>query len=271
MTPGSDRAGSSQSELLVERPAEGVVRLVLNRPRVLNAVSEALRERLIETLQELTEAPGEARVVILTGAGDAFCSGGDVREFEGFLGPRPTDGFRAQERFQLMAKLFLELPLPVVAAINGQARGGGTAIAMMSDLRIASDDALFAVGQVKRGLVPDVGLTYLLPRVVGLGRALELMFLNEPITAARAEQIGLVNRVVPKDELADASVALASHLAAQSRTALEWIKRITYMNMDFGMEAAFRQESLIQAMLAQSEDIHEGLEAFRGKRQPDQA
>jgi enoyl-CoA hydratase/carnithine racemase len=259
------------SGLLVERPAEGVMRLVLNRPEVLNAVSEALREDLLVILRGLIDDPGDVRVLIFTGTGDAFCSGGDVREFGGFLGPTPPDGYHAQERFQEMAMLFLKVPQPVITAVNGQARGGGTAISMMSDLRIASDNATFAVGQVKRGLVPDVGLTYLLPRVVGLGRAMELMFSNEVIDAAEAFRIGMVNRVVPRDELEDEAVEMASALATSSRTSLEWIKRITYMNLDLTMEQAFRQESLIQSMLAQTGDFQEALEAFKQKRDPNPA
>jgi 2-(1,2-epoxy-1,2-dihydrophenyl)acetyl-CoA isomerase len=250
----------------VDWPAPGVLRLTLNRPEVLNALSVALREALIETLMVLMEDPGEARVVVLTGTGRAFCSGGDVREFEGFLGPHPTDGYRAQMRFQNMAQLLLQIPCPVIVAVNGLCHGGGTAIACMSDIRFASDQASFAVGQVARGLAPDVGLTYLLPRIVGLGRALELMLSNIPIDATEAERIGLVNRVVPDDRLADEAVAYAADLATRSRTALDWIKRTTYDNLQLGMEAAFRHEAMSQAILGASADFLEGQASFREKR-----
>ena len=119
--------------------------------------------------------------------------------------------------------------------------------------------------------MPDVGLTYLLPRVVGLGKAMELMFSNEMIDAAEALRIGMVNRVVPRDRLEDEAVEMASALATSSRTSLEWIKRITYMNLDLTMEQAFRQESLIQSMLAQTGDFQEALEAFKQKRAPNPA
>jgi 2-(1,2-epoxy-1,2-dihydrophenyl)acetyl-CoA isomerase len=268
----ADQDGGVQTEpagdrgLTIEWPAPGVLRLTLNRPEVLNAVSVAVRDDLLTILRGLMDDPGETRVVILTGTGRAFCSGGDVREFEGFLGPHPTDGYRAQMRFQEMAQLLLQIPCPVVAAINGLCHGGGTAIACMSDIRIASDQASFAVGQVARGLVPDVGLTYLLPRIVGLGNSLELMLSNCPISADEAHRIGLVNRVVPDEQLQHEVLAFASDLATRSSNATEWIKRTTYDNLQLGLEAAFRHEAMSQAILGNSKDFAEGQAAFREKR-----
>ncbi|WCB91795.1 putative enoyl-CoA hydratase echA12 [Baekduia alba] len=265
MTP-KDTPNDGEPHLKVERPAPYVLRLTLNRPRVLNALSEALRDALITTLREVRDDPSATKAVIFTGAGDYFCSGGDVTEFADFLGPRPVDGYRAQMFFQELALLLLQLPCPVIGAINGPAHGGGTAVAMMTDLRIVSDRASFRVGQVARGLVPDVGLTWVLPRVVGTGRALELMLLNEELSAAAAERIGLVNRVVPHDEVGDAALEMATKLAASSRTSLEWIKRTTYMNLDLGMEPGFRLEAMAQALLSATDDFEEGLHAFKERR-----
>jgi 2-(1,2-epoxy-1,2-dihydrophenyl)acetyl-CoA isomerase len=261
-----DTPHDREPHLKVERPAPYVLRLTLNRPEVLNALSEALRDSLITTLREVGDDPSGTKVVIFTGAGDYFCSGGDVNEFAGFLGPRPVDGYRAQMFFQEVALRLLHLPCPVIGAINGPAHGGGTAVALMTDLRIASDQASFRVGQVARGLVPDVGLTWVLPRVIGTGRALELMLLNEELSAEAAERIGLVNRVVPHEQVGEAALELAMKLAASSQTALEWIKRATYMNLDLGMESGFRLEAMAQALLSATDDFEEGLHAFKEKR-----
>lgn len=259
----SDLAGD---DLKVDRPGKYILRLTLNRPRVLNALSVQVREALLRTLRELDDDPLATKVVIFTGTGDAFCSGGDVREFKGFLGPRPVDGYRAQMRFQALAQLFLQIPCPVIAAVNGNAHGGGTAVAMMSDLRIASDQASFRVGQVARALVPDVGLTWILPRLVGTGRALEMMLLNEEISAQEAERFGLVNRVVPHDEVGDAALEMAGKLASSSRTALEWIKRTTYMNLEQGMDSGMKLEAMSQALLSATDDFSDGIDAFHEKR-----
>jgi enoyl-CoA hydratase/carnithine racemase len=260
-------ADGDRADLTIDRPAKYVLRLTLNRPEVLNALSVEVREGLLRVLREIEDDPSATKVVILTGTGDrAFCSGGDVREFEGFLGPRPVDGYRAQMRFQDMAQLFLQIPCPVIAAINGNAHGGGTAVAMMSDLRIASDRASFRVGQVARALVPDVGLTWILPRLVGTGKALEMMLLNEEMPAADAERFGLVNRVVPHDAVGEAALAMATQLAASSRTSLEWIKRTTYMNLEQSMDSGMKLEAMSQALLSATDDFHEGIAAFEQKR-----
>lgn len=252
--------------LLIDEPAAGVLRLTLNRPHKLNALSVDLRDRLYKVVRSITIDRGEVRAVILTGVGDFFCSGGDVDEFEGFLGPQPTDGFQAQMRFQELAQGLWHLPVPVITAINGPALGGGTAVAMMSDLRVASSEATFAVGQVVRAVVPDVGLTYVLPRLVGLGKALELMLLHETIDAQQALDIGLVNWVVPKQEVAAHAVGVATKLAGLSSTALEWIKRTTYQNLDVPMEQALRNESAAQGILGHTSDFHRGIREFEARR-----
>jgi enoyl-CoA hydratase/carnithine racemase len=262
----ADNNNSGEEGLRIDRPGKYILRLTLNRPRVLNALSVEVREGLLQVLREIDDDPSATKVVIFTGTGDFFCSGGDVREFEGFLGPRPVDGYRAQMRFQDMAQLFLQIPCPVIAAVNGNAYGGGTAVAMMSDLRIASDRASFKVGQVARALVPDVGLTWILPRLVGTARALEMMLLNEEVSAAEAANWGFVNRVVPHAEFDEATMAMATKLAESSRTSLEWIKRTTYMNLEQGMDSGMKLEAMSQALLSATDDFDAGIAAFRDKR-----
>jgi 2-(1,2-epoxy-1,2-dihydrophenyl)acetyl-CoA isomerase len=170
------------------------------------------------------------------------------------------------QRFQEMARLVWRLPVPVITAVNGMALGGGTAVALMSDLRVASEDAVFAVGQVARGVVPDVGTTYFLPRLVGVARAMELMLLNRRLTAAEALDLGLVNRVVPADEVLPTALAMAGEIAALSEPAVRWIKRITYMNLDASFEQALTFEAMAEGLLAGTPEFVEGLRAFLEKR-----
>ncbi|MFN8217093.1 MAG: enoyl-CoA hydratase/isomerase family protein [Solirubrobacterales bacterium] len=258
-------AGTEEG-LVIDRPGKYILRLRLNRPQVLNALSVEVREGLLRVLREIEDDPTQTKVLIFTGTGDFFCSGGDVTEFEGFLGPRPVDGYRAQMRFQDMARLFLQIPCPVIAAVNGKAYGGGTAVAMMSDLRIASERASFKVGQVARALVPDVGLTWILPRLVGTARALEMMLLNEEVTAEEAAAWGFVNRVVPEAEFEQATMAMATKLAESSRTSLEWIKRTTYMNLEQSLDSGLKVEAMSQALLSATDDFDAGIAAFSEKR-----
>jgi 2-(1,2-epoxy-1,2-dihydrophenyl)acetyl-CoA isomerase len=257
----------NDSDLVIDRPGPYILRLRMNRPRVLNALSVQVREGLLSVLKEIEDDPSQVKVVIFTGTGDYFCSGGDVREFEGFLGPRPVDGYRAQMRFQQMAQLFLQIPCPVICAINGKAHGGGTAVAMMSDLRIAGERTSFRVGQVARALVPDVGLTWILPRLIGTGRALEMMLLNEEVSAEEALRFGLVNRVVPDDRFEEATMEMATRLAESSRTSLEWIKRTTYLNLEQSLDSGMKVEAMSQALLSATDDFEAGIEAFKNKRQ----
>jgi enoyl-CoA hydratase/carnithine racemase len=261
----SENSGGDEG-LVIDRPAKYVMRLRMNRPRVLNALSVAVREGMLSVLREIEDDPSATKVVIFTGTGDFFCSGGDVNEFKGFLGPRPVDGYRAQMRFQDVAQLFLQIPCPVIASVNGHAHGGGTAVAMMSDLRIASEDASFRVGQVARALVPDVGLTWILPRLVGTARALEMMLLNEEVSATEAARWGFVNRVVPAVELEAETMAMAQKLAESSRTSLEWIKRTTYLNLEQSMDSGMKLEAMSQALMSATDDFDVGIVAFKEKR-----
>jgi enoyl-CoA hydratase/carnithine racemase len=136
----------------------------------------------------------------------------------------------------------------------------------MSDLRIAASDAVFSVGQVRRGLVPDVGLTYLLPRVVGLARALELMLMDTTIDAQRALDIGLINRVVPPEQLMPAALEMARSIASLPPPAVRWVKRVTYMNLDSGFEQALNLEAMAESMLVDTTEFKDSLAAFVDKR-----
>jgi len=256
----------SYNTLLVTQPEPGVDLVTLNRPEILNPISLEMREELIDYLRGLHDS--ETRVVILTGAGRAFCAGADVNEFANMFGPTADDAADTQRRYQEIVRLILGLDQPVIAAINGLAVGGGTAVAMMSDLRIASESAQFGVGQVRRGVVPDVGLTYLLPRLVGLGKALELQLLYERISAAKALELGMVNWVVPDDDLVDRAVEIGAKLAAGPRVSIKWIKKVTYANLDRSLADALEWESAAQGICADTDDFRESCLSFKEKRDP---
>ncbi len=252
--------------LLITEPEPNVDLVTLNRPEILNPISVEMREEMIDYLRGLYDAP--TRVVIFTGAGRAYCAGADVNEFATIFGPTADDAADTQRRYQEVVRLILGLDQPVIAAINGVAVGGGTAVAMMSDLRIASESAEFGVGQVRRGVVPDVGLTYLLPRVVGLAKALELQMLYERISASQALELGLVNWVVPDDELLARAVEIGARLAAGPRVSLKWIKKVTYANLDRSLADALEWESAAQGICSDTDDFRESCLSFEEKRDP---
>jgi len=204
--------------------------------------------------------------VILTGAGRAFCAGQDLQER---LEPDPTPlDVEVRERFNPIVHAIRGLDKPVIAAINGVAAGAGASLAFACDLRIASDSASFVLAFGRIGLIPDSGATWLLPRLVGLGRATELMLLPDPLPAAEALRIGLVNRVVPADELMTATGALAATLAGAAPRALALTKRAIRRALEVGFESAIDYEASLQGIAGRTTDHGEGLAAFVEKRAP---
>jgi 2-(1,2-epoxy-1,2-dihydrophenyl)acetyl-CoA isomerase len=250
----------------IDWPDPAVMVVTLDRPEKLNAISREVRDALIAEMRQIEREAGRCRAVVITGTGRAFSAGGDVSQFGEMFAHGSQHAADNMLLFQEMCRLLIRLPVPVITAINGMARGGGTAVALMSDLRIAASDAVFSVGQVRRGLVPDVGLTYLLPRVVGLARALELMLMDTTIDAQRALDIGLINRVVPPDQLMPAALQMARSIASLPSPAVRWVKRVTYMNLDSGFEQALNLEAMAESMLVDTPEFKESLSAFVDKR-----
>jgi enoyl-CoA hydratase len=244
--------------------SDGVIaRVTLDRPAKLNALNLATLAELQRTFAELRGVP-ELRVVILTGAGEkAFAAGADVSELAAL------DAVRGREVSHAGNEVFLDIerfPHPVIAAINGFALGGGLELAMACTIRIASDNAKLGQPEVKLGLTPGYGGTQRLARLIGQGRALELILSGDPVSAQEAYRLGLVNRVVAPAELAAAATELATKIAANAPLAvtycLEAVRRGAEMSLDEGLAL----EASLFALSCATEDMKEGTGAFLAKR-----
>jgi E-phenylitaconyl-CoA hydratase len=249
----------SADVLLVERRGP-VTTLTLNRPERRNAINHELRDALAAALHE-ADADPDARVVVLTGAGTAFCSGVDLSE-----GAAAADG-SVTDRPPLAAPLW-DFAKPVVAALNGTAVGGGLEIALACDIRICAAQARFGLTEAKIGSLPGSAGTQLLPRVVGPGNAAQMLLTGELIDAQRALSIGLVTEVVPDDELAAAAATLAERIASNAPLSLVAAKRAIRAALDLPFAQGQALERQLWAELAVTDDRAEGRQAFREKRPP---
>lgn len=250
------------------RRQDRIATLVLNRPEQLNALNLELGRELAAGLRQVAGDPG-VRVVVLTGVGRAFCAGGDLKEF---LEVRQRgDAARLQELVIAGKEIVLtirRMQKPVLAAVNGPAAGAGANLALACDLRLASDRASFTQSFVRVGLHPDFGGIYFLPRLVGAARAAEMIYLGEPVDAPTAERMGLVNRVVPHDRLADETQILASKLAAAPGLPIVLAKQALFERQEPDLEAALEYEIAAQKECFASADAQEGFTAFLEKRAP---
>jgi enoyl-CoA hydratase/carnithine racemase len=246
-----------------------LVRITLDRPEKKNALTFETYRELTLALQSL-HRPGTARAVVLTGAGDAFSSGGDVREIIGPLLSRTGEELLAFTRGTCdLVRAIRSVPLPVIASLNGLVAGAGAAIAVAADLRIACPEARIAFLFVKVGLSgADMGVAHLLPRIVGLGRATELLMGGEFIDAEEALRIGLYNRLVPRARLGEETTRLAEALARGPRRGIAETKRALEEEATMDLRAALDLEARIQAELMQEGDFREGFRAFVEKRRP---
>ena len=253
---------------MLEAREGDIATLVLNRPERLNALNVELAAALVAALRRVA-ADASVRCVVLTGAGRAFCAGGDLallRDARRRNAGGELEGLLRAGSETLLA--IAEMSKPVLAAVNGPAAGAGMNLALACDVRIASDQASFGQNFAKVGLFPDFGGTWLLPRLVGPGRAAEMFYTGEMISAAEAARIGVLNSVVPHDRLAEEARAWAARLAAAPPLAVRAVKQTLF---------GARREELVRALEAElrqqvecflSEDCAEGLNAFFEKRAP---
>jgi 2-(1,2-epoxy-1,2-dihydrophenyl)acetyl-CoA isomerase len=243
----------------------GVLTLTLNRPDALNSFTVEMKEALLAALKDAARSK-DVRAVVLTGAGRAFSAGQDLKERQG---PDVNDlGSELRQRYNPIILAMRRLEKPIIGAINGVAAGAGLSVALACDIVIASDRASFIEAFGKVGLVPDTGSTWFLPRLVGRARAAEMIFTADPVDAATAERIGLVNRVVPADQLMEEATALAFRLAKSAPIALALAKRALNRALESGLEEALEFEAQLQSVAGRSNDHKEGVAAFVEKRAP---
>lgn len=254
----------------LERDDQDVILITLDRPERLNALTFEVYEELLETFRALAEEPG-IQAVVITGAGRAFCTGGDVEDIIGRLFERDAAGLYAFTR--LTCDLILAIrrcPVPVIAALNGTVAGAGAAIALACDVRIASETARIAFLFTKVGLSgADMGAAWLLPRIVGLGKATELLITGEFVSAKEAHRMGLYNRVVPASEVMSEACGFARMFARGPSAAIAATLQAIEDEWTMGLEEALENEARVQAGLMSHADFREAYEAWRQKRPPE--
>jgi 2-(1,2-epoxy-1,2-dihydrophenyl)acetyl-CoA isomerase len=255
--------------LLVDRN-DGVVTLTMNRPDAMNALDVPLKEALRDSLATVSADPS-VRAVVLTGAGTrAFCVGQDLREHVGFLqsgSDMPLN--TVKQHYNPIALALASLPLPVVAAVRGAAAGAGASLAMLADFRIGGPSTSFLMAFAKVGLAGDTGASWILPRLVGHAKAVELLMLAEPVRAAEADRLGLLTKLVDDDDaVLSAAQELAARLAAGPTRAYAAIKRELVEGAAGPLAAALDLEALVQAECGTTVDHREGTFAFVEKRPP---
>ncbi len=259
----------SYETIQLEMREQSVAVITLNRPASLNALTT-------ETARELMSAVGEARergarAIVLMGAGRAFCAGGDLREMRKVAERAGRVEAFFDEPLGLLNECILtlqEVPLPVIAAVHGAASGGGCNLALACDIVIASESARFNQAFVKVGLSPDCGGTYVLPRLVGLRKATELLMTGDVVDAESALRMGMINRVVSEDELANEALKLAIQLAQSPTAAIAQTKRLLAISATSNLAAQLEAERQAQIESGQTKDFLEGVAAFIEKRPP---
>ncbi|MCG5252799.1 enoyl-CoA hydratase-related protein [Brevibacillus agri] len=251
-------------ETILYEVSEGVAVVTLNRPDKFNAFTEVMHKEIIAALKE-AQKDDAVRCILLTGAGRAFNAGQDLGEvsgedidFGGFL----------RKRYNPMILQLQKTEKPIVAAVNGVAAGAGMSLALACDIRLASEKASFVNAFVSIGLVPDSGGCYFLPRIVGIGKALELAMTGEKVSAEEALRIGLVNKVYPAESFMEEAVAYAEKLAALPTRGIGLIKRTMYKGLEMGLEETLDYEAYAQEVAGSTADHKEGVAAFMEKRAP---
>ena len=257
---------SSYRTLTVTRSADGyIVTVELHRPEALNAMNTAMGQDLLHCFDAFTWDT-TARAVVFAGAGDkAFCVGGDLKEREGMT----DEAWRAQHLiFEQAAARVLRCPVPVIAAVEGFAMGGGCELAVLSDLIVASESAVFAVPEVTRGIFPGIGGTQLLPRIIGAPLAKEMIFTGRRVSAQEAKAIGLVNHLVPKGQARAKALEIAATIADNGPIAVRQAKKAVNWGSETDLETAMALAIEAYNNTVTTEDRLEGVRAFNEKRKP---
>lgn len=256
------------TEILVESDGDGIVVVTLNRPDSLNSMSRELVRDLHATCDRIA-TDSSCRVVVITGAGRGFCSGHDLADFDD-LGESVQETLRVQELFSRLIQRVNSLPQAVIAAVNGPAAGGGLALALAADTRVCAESARFNAAFVRLGLSGcDVGVSYLLPRIVGPTLAFEMMLSGRLVDATEAKSAGLVLDVVPDGAVVDAAIDIARRINVNAPFGLRMTKEVMWTNLDApDLDAAIELENRTQVLCVQTSDHREAVAAFVGRRSP---
>jgi len=247
--------------------SEGIASITLNRPDRLNALSFTMLRELSSALTTIADPDSGARCLLMSGRGRGFCSGADLIDIDKKNPDNPGDvGDQLDQLYHPMLRQIRNLPMPTVAAVSGPAAGGGMSLALTCDLVIAGNSATFLQAFCNIGLVPDMGSTYLLPRLIGLPRAREMALLGQKLPAPTAVEWGLIYKSVDDDSLMDEGRALAAKLAAGPTYALARIKSLLNSSPEADYDHQLELEALAQRECASSSDFKEGVDAFREKR-----
>jgi 2-(1,2-epoxy-1,2-dihydrophenyl)acetyl-CoA isomerase len=240
--------------------------IALNRPEKLNAFDTTMHDELYAALGEAAEDE-ELRCIVLRGEGRGFSAGADLAQVMREADGDPDLGEYLRTTYSRLIKRMVGTEKPIVAALHGPVYGAGVGLALACDVRIAAENTKFSVAFIKIGLMPDAGVTFLLPRVVGLGRAMEMSMLGDAVDAKEAHRIGLVNKVVADDSLAEEARNLAAHLATMPTSALGMMKRSLYASFERDLETALEAEAEGQMFCGYTQDHKEGVSAFFEKRE----
>lgn len=253
-------------ETLLTKQTKGVLEITLNRPEKYNALNGIVAKEIIQICKQAAR-DNSIRCLLLTGAGKGFCAGQDLSEVQG-----RGDNFSFRQHllrsYNRMVIAMRRLEKPIVVAVNGACAGAGLGLALAGDIRFASDRAKFLTAFIGIGLVPDSGVSYWLPRLIGVARATEMLFTNERVDGTTAAAIGLVNRVVPHEQLLDESRAFAQTLATAPTLGIGLTKRALNKSLGVTFEEQIDYEAYLQNIAGHSADYVEGVAAFREKRRP---
>jgi 2-(1,2-epoxy-1,2-dihydrophenyl)acetyl-CoA isomerase len=254
--------------VIIERE-EDVAIITLNRPDRGNALNEELGEQLLATIKELSR-DASIRVLVITGAGRSFCTGGDIRTDKGGLKlveGSPVEFYKGYRMIKEIICGLQNLSIPIIAMVNGDAIGFGAGVALACDIRIGSEKARFNEAWVKLGFMPAAGSTWFLPRLIGMGRAAELIFTDRFLAAEEAEKLGVLNKLLPASKLREETMKLAKGIASFPPLAIKLAKLNLYRGLEVDLATALELAGSCQAILASTEDKDEALIAFREKRQ----
>jgi 2-(1,2-epoxy-1,2-dihydrophenyl)acetyl-CoA isomerase len=264
----SAEVGVSEDPVLLVEDDKGVRTVILNRPAAYNSLTVPLKIELLAALRAAAD-DDEVRAVVLTGAGKAFCAGQDLKEHIGLLTAGDPEPLRTvEDHYNPIVLAIADMPKPVIAAVNGTAAGAGAAFTFAADLRIAGTSTKFLMAFANVGLSADSGASWTLPRLIGYGRAMEMMLLAKPVTADQALAMGLVTDVVPDEDVLTTAQALAARLAAGPTTAYHRIKLALQAAADSTLPVALAHESEDQTAAGATADHREAVEAFMAKRPP---